>query len=71
MPVRSGAQTLCVGSDRTLALARSSYVDPRVVTAWENGSTIQAALRRASRLIDDERQSAVERATIRLLRRLK
>jgi len=47
--------------------ARSSYVDPRVVDEYEEGSTIAAATRRRHRT-PDERQSALERAVLRLLR---
>lgn len=51
----------------TPALARSSYVDPRVVEAYDEGRTIRAATRRRH---DDDaaRQAACERATIRLIR---
>ncbi len=50
----------------TPALARSAYVDPRVVDAYEEGRTIRAAVRR--RHDDaDARQAALERATLRLL----
>lgn len=56
----------------TPTVARNSYVDPRVVTAFENGSTIAAALRRARRAAsDDERRELVDRAVIRLLRKAK
>ncbi|MFF3224024.1 DNA topoisomerase IB [Nocardia suismassiliense] len=56
----------------TPTVARNSYVDPRVVTAWEDGSTIAAALRRArSADSDDERRELVDRAVIRLLRKVK
>ena len=49
------------------ALARSSYVDPRVVEAYEQGRTIKAATWR--RYDDpDQRQAALERATLRLIR---
>jgi DNA topoisomerase-1 len=50
----------------TPALARSSYVDPRVIEAYEQGRTIRAATRRR---YDgpDERQAALERATLRLI----
>ena len=51
----------------TPALARSSYVDPRVVEAYDEGRTIKAALRR-SHPDDDARQLALERATVRLIR---
>ena len=50
----------------TPTLARSSYVDPRVVEAYERGETIAAA---TGRDYDnpDERQAALERATLDLL----
>lgn len=51
----------------TPALARSSYVDPRVIEAYERGRTIAAATRR-DHDSDDERQAALERATLKLLR---
>ena len=50
----------------TPTLARSSYVDPRVVDAYEEGRTIAAATRRTYRTAD-ERQAALERAVLRLL----
>ncbi|TNM36406.1 DNA topoisomerase IB [Nocardioides albidus] len=50
----------------TPALARSAYVDPRVIDAYEEGRTIRAAVRRT---YDDEdaRRAGLERATLRLL----
>ena len=51
----------------TPALARSSYVDPRVVDAYEEGTTIQAATRRKA-ATPDERQTILERAVLRLLK---
>ncbi|RHW28250.1 DNA topoisomerase IB [Nocardioides immobilis] len=47
-------------------LARSAYVDPRVVDAYEEGRTIRAAVRRT---YDgpDQRQAALERAVLRLI----
>ncbi|GAA4813736.1 DNA topoisomerase IB [Nocardioides caeni] len=52
----------------TPALARSSYVDPRVVDAYEEGRTIRAAVRRTSaEAEDDARRAALERATLRLV----
>ncbi len=50
----------------TPALARSSYVDPRVVEAYEEGRTIRATTRRTFDTAD-ERQAALERATLRLV----
>jgi DNA topoisomerase IB len=51
----------------TPTLARSSYVDPRVVDAYEEGRTIKDV---TSRSFDtpDERQAALERATLELVR---
>ncbi len=51
----------------TPTLARTSYVDPRVVDAYEEGRTIVAATRRKHRTAD-ERQAALERAVLRLLK---
>lgn len=50
----------------TPTVARSSYVDPAVIDLYEDGVTIEAALRRAP---EDpaERQAVLERATLRLL----
>ncbi|WP_068269438.1 DNA topoisomerase IB [Aldersonia kunmingensis] len=54
----------------TAAVARNSYVDPRVVTAFERGKTVSAALRRAAKAkTDDERRDIVDRAVIRLIRK--
>lgn len=53
----------------TPAVARASYVDPRVVTGYENELTIAAAARRAERARrPDERQAILERGTARLIR---
>ena len=51
----------------TPALTRSSYVDPRVIDAYEEGRTIERATRR-SYDTTDERQAALERATLKLLK---
>ena len=50
----------------TPALARASYVDPRVVDAYEEGRTIRTAARRKA-ATPDERQTILERAVLRLL----
>ena len=55
----------------TPAVARGSYVDPRVVGGYESGLTIAAAARRADLATrPDERQAVLERATARLIRRV-
>jgi DNA topoisomerase I len=51
----------------TPALARSSYVDPRVVDAYEEGRTIASAVRRKA-ATPGERQTNLERAVLRLLK---
>jgi DNA topoisomerase I len=51
----------------TAALARSAYVDPRVIEAYEQGRTIRRATRRRYDS-PDERQAALERATLRLIK---
>jgi DNA topoisomerase IB len=51
----------------TPALARSSYVDPRVVDAYEEGRTIEAATKRRYKTAD-AKQAALERAVLRLLK---
>jgi len=55
----------------TPAVARGSYVDPRVVTGYEQGLTIAAAARRAERARrPDAAQEILERATRMLIRRV-
>jgi len=48
----------------TPTLARTAYVDPRVVEAYERGRTIKV---RGSYDTDDARQAALERAVLKLL----
>ncbi|HEX5917476.1 MAG TPA: DNA topoisomerase IB [Nocardioides sp.] len=48
----------------TPTLARTSYVDPRVVEAYERGRTVKV---RGSYDTDDARQAALERAVLKLL----
>ena len=51
----------------TPAQARASYVDPRVIDAYEEGETIRGTTRRNYAKADD-RQAALERAVLRLLK---
>lgn len=53
----------------TPAVARASYVDPRVVRAFERGRSIRPAVRRAARqgLGEHEARELIERAVVRLL----
>ena len=54
----------------TPAVARSAYVDPRVLSAYEQGSTIAAARRRAQRTRrPEDAQAILEKATRTLIRR--
>jgi DNA topoisomerase IB len=50
----------------TPTIARSSYVDPRVIDLYEDGVTIETAVRRGYDT-PDEQQKAIERAVCRLL----
>jgi DNA topoisomerase I len=50
----------------TPAIARSSYVDPRVVDLYEDGITIETAVRRKHKS-PEERQAALERAVLKML----
>ncbi|WP_062989746.1 hypothetical protein [Nocardia anaemiae] len=55
----------------TPAVARASYIDPRVIESFAGGVTISKALARAARSVsEDGRQMVVERAVIRLLHRV-
>ena len=51
----------------TPTLARTSYVDPRIVEAYERGLTIAGTTKR-QHATPDERQAALERATLRLIK---
>lgn len=55
----------------TATVARNSYVDPRVVEAFEQGRTVLPALRRAGSgdLSDEQVRTTLERGVLRLLRR--
>jgi DNA topoisomerase I len=55
----------------TPAVARGSYVDPRVVTGYQQGMTIATAARRAERARrPDTAQEILEKATRMLIRRV-
>jgi DNA topoisomerase I len=55
----------------TPAVARGSYVDPRVITGYQQGNTIAAATRRAGRTRRPEAaQEILEKATRMLIRRV-
>lgn len=55
----------------TPAVARGSYVDPRVVAAYQQGLTIRSALRRAARARKPlARQHVIEVATARMIKRV-
>ena len=55
----------------TPAVARTSYVDPRVVDGYANGLTIASAVRRATKIDEpDEAQAILEKATRMLIRRV-
>ncbi|MGE2731396.1 DNA topoisomerase IB [Mycolicibacterium vaccae] len=55
----------------TPAVARTSYVDPRVVAGYEQGLTIASATRRAAKMAEpDSAQAVLEKATRALIRRV-
>lgn len=55
----------------TPAVARSSYVDPRVVRAYEKGVTIASSARRATRESDENNAQAIlEKGTATMIRRI-
>ena len=55
----------------TAAVARGSYVDPRVITGYEQDLTIAAAARRAQRAHrPDAAQEILDKATRMLIRRV-
>ncbi|OBJ48249.1 DNA topoisomerase IB [Mycobacterium asiaticum] len=54
----------------TPAVARGSYVDPRVVTGYRQGLTIASATRRAERSPRPQAQLILEKATRTLIRRV-
>lgn len=59
------------GLGNTPAVARGSYVDPRVVRGYEQGLTIDAAVRRAARTRKpDNAQAILEKATRKLIRKV-
>jgi DNA topoisomerase-1 len=59
------------GLGNTPAVARSSYVDPRVVQGYESGLTIAAGARRAARTeAAGQRQAILEDSTARLIRKV-
>jgi len=67
--VKAAITTVAEHLGNTVTVARSSYVDPRIVERFEAGVTISAALR-AGGLdpADDAGRAVVERAVVRLLR---
>jgi len=65
--VRDVMAEVALALGNTPAVARASYVDPRLVSLYEQGATIERT--RFEDLRDErERREAVERATLRLLR---
>jgi DNA topoisomerase IB len=65
--IRSAIVEVAEYLGNTPAIARKSYVDPRVIDLYEAGTTIAAAVRRKAKS-PDERQAILERAVLRLLR---
>lgn len=69
--VREVMDEVAAALGNTPAVAQASYVDPRVVTAFEKGTTVAAALRRAKRAESaDAERAIIDSAVIRMLRRM-
>lgn len=69
--VRQVMEEVATALGNTPAVAQASYVDPRVVRAFENGTTIAATLWRANRATSaDTERALVDSAVIRMLRRM-
>lgn len=67
--VRDAMRAVSEDLGNTVAVARKSYVDPRVVDHFEDGVTIAPILRRIpARAHPDVRRERIERAVLRLLR---
>jgi DNA topoisomerase IB len=67
--IRDAMRRVSEDLGNTVAVARKSYVDPRVVDHFEDGVTILPALRRIpARASPDARREKIERAVVRLLR---
>lgn len=64
--VRDVMTEVALALGNTPAVARASYVDPRLVSLYESGSVI--ARESFADLADADRRAAVEQATLRLLR---
>ncbi len=59
------------GLGNTPAVARKSYVDPRIVEGYESGLTIEAGVRRAARTRSPaKRQAILDGSTARLIRKV-
>ena len=64
--IRSALAEVAESLGNSPAIARSSYVDPRVIDLYEDGVTIEAATRRRHRT-PDARRDSLERAVRRML----
>jgi DNA topoisomerase-1 len=52
----------------TPAVARRSYVDPRVLAAWADGRTVERTLHKVAKVPMEEARPVIERAVVRLLK---
>lgn len=71
-PGQAGRREVCGYLANTPAVARSSYIDPRVIERYEEGRTIARALGDLGRGLDFGELSTrggAERAVLQLLRR--
>ena len=65
--VRDAMVTVSEYLGNTPAIAKASYVDPRVLDLYDGGTTIASAVRRRYKT-PEERQAGLERAVLRMLK---
>jgi DNA topoisomerase-1 len=64
--VRAAVEEVAAYLGNTPTIARSSYIDPRVIDQYEDGVTVAGTLARRYRSVE-KRQAAVEKAVARLI----
>jgi DNA topoisomerase IB len=71
--IAAAMREVAEGLGNTPAVARNSYVDPRVIRCYEKGETIRAALRRldGQKLRPEAGREKIEKTLIRMLNRMR
>ena len=65
-PIKAAVQEVAEYLGNTPTIARNSYIDPRVIDLYEDGTTIASVARKRHRSAD-VRQAELERAVLRML----